>query len=437
MFACSNYELNDRFEQNITQEINENVRRIRHHASLGLWCGNNEIEEFEITGKYESDERTRATYIKMYEYLIPHILKDADPATPYWPSSPSSGGSFDHPTDPSRGDMHYWEVWHGGVPFSTYRNYRFRYVSEFGFQSFPDMKTITSFTKPEDRNIFSRIMDKHQRNSSANGRIMMYMAQTFRYPTTLDTLVYASQLLQAEAIKYGVEHWRRNRGVCMGAIYWQLDDIWPVASWSSIDYYGRWKALHYFARRFFAPVIISCEETGEQTVLANVNQEHAGPIPTKGRFCIANETREAVFGVVRWTLRNGSSEVLASGEETAKVPALSSLWLNELDFHETDFLHNHLSYQWVVDGKVVSSGSVLFTQPKYYAFVDPHLTCELSGNKILVHADAYAKYVAIDSPDADMRLSDNYFDMEKGEREIRIESGNPKSLRIRSCFDIR
>jgi len=437
MFACSNYELNDNFEQNITQEIDENVRRIRHHASLGLWCGNNEIEEFEITGKYDSDDHTRATYIKMYEYLIPHILKEADPDTPYWPSSPSSGGSFDNPTDSCRGDVHYWEVWHGGVPFSAYREFRFRYVSEFGFQSFPDMRTIASFTKPEDRNIFSRIMDKHQRNSSANGRIMMYMAQTFLYPTSLDMLVYASQLLQAEAIKYGVEHWRRNRGICMGAIYWQLDDIWPVASWSSIDYYGRWKALHYFAKRFFAPVIISCEETGEQTVLANVNQEHDGPIPTKGKLCVANETRIAVTGVVKWALCNEASVIIASGMEIVTVPALSSLWLKELDFHHTDFLHNHLSFAFEVNGKIVSSGSILFTQPKYYGFINPHLSYEISGNKIRVHADAYAKYVAIDSPDTDILLSDNYFDMEKGEREVLIESGNPKVLKIRSCFNIK
>ena len=223
----------------------------------------------------------------------------------------------------------------------------------------------------------------------------------------------------------------------MGAIYWQLDDIWPVASWSSIDYYGRWKALHYFAKRFFAPVIISCEETGEQTVLANVNQEHDGPIPTKGKLCVANETRITVTGVVKWALCNEASVIIASGMEIVTVPALSSLWLKEIDFHHTDFLHNHLSFAFEVNGKIVSSGSILFTQPKYYGFINPHLSYEISGNKIRVHADAYAKYVAIDSPDTDILLSDNYFDMEKGEREVLIESGNPKVLKIRSCFNIK
>ena len=144
-------------------------------------------------------------------------------------------------------------MWHGLKPFTYYRNFKFRFVSEFGFQSFPSEKTIESFTLPEDRNIFSYVMERHQKNGAANGKILYYLSETFKYPKDFSSLIYVSQLLQAEAIKYGVEHWRRNRGRCMGAIYWQLNDCWPVASWSSIDYYGRWKALHYFARKFFCP----------------------------------------------------------------------------------------------------------------------------------------------------------------------------------------
>ena len=139
-------------------------------------------------------------------------------------------------------------MWHGGKPFTEYRKFFFRYASEFGFQSFPSMKTIESFTLPADRNVFSYVMEKHQRNNAANGKILGYLAQTFLYPRSLDLLVYASQMLQMEAIRCGVEHWRRNRGRCMGAIYWQLNDCWPVASWASIDYFGRWKALHYAAK---------------------------------------------------------------------------------------------------------------------------------------------------------------------------------------------
>ena len=154
----------------------------------------------------------------------------------------------------------YWDVWHGNKPITEYRKFYFRYVSEFGFQSFPSLKTVETFTEPEDRNIFSYVMEKHQRNKTANGKIMNYMEQTFLYPNDFDTTLYASQLLQAEAIRYGVEHFRRNRGRCMGTVIWQLNDCWPVASWSSIDYCGRWKALHYYAKRFFAPVMLSCAE---------------------------------------------------------------------------------------------------------------------------------------------------------------------------------
>ena len=192
----------------------------------------------------------------MYEYIIPRVLKEYDPNTFYWPASPSSGGAFDEPNDENRGDVHYWDVWHGNKPITEYRKFFFRYVSEFGFQSFPSLKTVETFTEPEDRNVFSYVMEKHQRNQSANGKIMNYMEQTFLYPNDFDTTLYASQLLQAEAIRYGVEHFRRNRGRCMGTVIWQLNDCWPVASWASIDYCGRWKALHYYAKRFFAPVTI-------------------------------------------------------------------------------------------------------------------------------------------------------------------------------------
>lgn len=249
MFACGVYELTKEFKANIRLEFIDNIKRIRHHASLGLWCGNNEMEQFVGENHHWVTKHTEVRdYFIMYEELIPDIISEYDPQTFYWPASPSSGGSFDKPNDPNRGDVHYWEVWHGNKPFSEYRNYFFRYASEFGFQSFPCKKTIETFTDdPEDYNIFSYIMEKHQRNYGANGKIMNYMQQTYLYPTNFEIFLYASQLLQAEAIRYGVEHFRRNRGRCMGAVYWQLNDCWPVISWSSIDYTGRWKALHYYA----------------------------------------------------------------------------------------------------------------------------------------------------------------------------------------------
>ena len=328
MFACAVYNLTDAFEESIRAELVDNIRRLRHHPSLALWCGNNEMEQFVKLGEWVSTKRQVADYIKMYEYLFPKILRCEDPQAFYWPASHSSGGSFDEPWDPDRGDVHYWEVWHGLKPFTDYRNYFFRYVSEFGFQSFPCLETVESFTLPEERNIFSYVMEKHQRNASANGRIAFYLSQMYLYPRDLDTLIYASQLLQAQAMQYGVEHWRRNRGRCMGAGIWQLNDCWPVASWASIDYYGRWKALHYYARRFFAPVLISCHEEGILSQNTNVNAE---PFALKktARLNVSNETREAFHGTVRWSLRRNDASVIAEGSVPVTVPALSALWLDE------------------------------------------------------------------------------------------------------------
>lgn len=436
MFACANYPLDFDFEDNITAEFTDNIRRLRDHASLGLWCGNNEMEQFQITDVFGSNEITRGHYIRMFEHILPHVLRKEDPDTFYWPASPSSGGSFVEPNAPDRGDVHYWDVWHGNMPFDEYRKFFFRYASEFGFQSFPCMKTVESFTLPEDRNIFSRVMEMHQRNQGANGKIMNYLSKTYLYPTDFDTLLYASQMLQAEAIKYGVEHWRRNRGRCMGAVYWQLNDIWPVASWASVDYFGRWKALHYYAKRFFAPVMISCHETGETTARASVVAEPSH-IDTKAALCVANETKDAVSGTVRWSLRDARSNVLESGEESIEVPAFTSVWLDELDFNTTDFLENHFEYELIADGAGISGGSVLFTAPKHYRFVNPELSSVVDGGWITVKAEAYAKSVEIISDDCDVVLEDNYFDMEKGERRVRILEGEPKSLRLRSVYDIR
>lgn len=436
MFACANYPLDDEFEASITAEITDNVRRIRHHACLALWCGNNEIEGSERNGAYDSDNRTRADYIRIFEHIIPHILKREDPDTFYWPSSPSSGGSFDDPDAENRGDVHDWSVWHGGLPFAAYRKRFHRYVSEFGFQSFPNMRTIESFTLPEDRNIFSRVMEMHQRNEGANGKIMQYLSQTYLYPHSFELLVYASQLLQAEAVRYGVEHWRRQRGRCMGTIYWQLNDIWPVASWASIDYYGRWKALHYIAKRFFAPVMISCEEIGETTHRIAVVSEPS-PIETSIRLNVANETLEAVAGTVTWALRDADGQILERGETPLTVPALSAVWCERHVFEALDFLERYVSYAFVRDGAVISEGSCLFTAPKHFHFRNPRLTLRREGNELVVTADAYARGVALTSPDSDFLLSDNYFDLNGGEKRLRILEGNPETLIVRSVYDIQ
>lgn len=251
MFACNVYDLTEEFEDNITKEITENVKRLRHHASLGLWCGNNEMESaWDHWPEVQSESKyLRADYIKMFEYVIPKAVRAADSETFFWQSSPSSGGCFDDPDDENRGDCHYWDVWHGQKPFTDYQKHYFRFCSEFGFQSFPCLKTVESFTEEKDRNIFSRVMENHQKNPAANGKILYYLSENFRYPENFRKLLYVSQILQGMAMKYGVDHWRRHRGRCMGTLYWQINDNWPVASWASIDYFGRWKALHYMAKK--------------------------------------------------------------------------------------------------------------------------------------------------------------------------------------------
>lgn len=442
MYACSSYELSRAFEENIRAETQENVRRIRHHACLGLWCGNNEMETQTLDKCWKPSQKQFYDYIKLFEYIIPEILRQEDPHTFYWPSSPSSGGNFDNPWDENRGDVHYWDVWHGNKPFTEYRKFRFRYLSEFGFQSFPCLETVESFTEPEDRNIFSRVMEMHQRNVAANGKILNYLSATYLYPADFDRLLYASQLLQMEAIRYGVEHFRRHRGHCMGAVVWQLNDIWPVASWASIDYFGRWKALHYAEKRMFAPVLLSCQEAGELSQRPYCIAE-PGPMETSVRLCISNETRETVEGICRWQLRGYRGDVLSEGESGVTVGPLESLWLDKTDY--TDYpgpgvREMYFSYQLEVKGEILSEGTSLFTAPKHFRFADPGLTLRREGDTLILRAEHFAKSVEIwgdgENGGSYVRLSDNYFDMNPGEKRVRILEGDAERFRLRSVYDI-
>ncbi len=439
MFACAVYELTPEFKANIRQEFIDNVKRLRHHASLGLWCGNNEMEMFVEEGHHWVTKKTEVRdYVIMYEQLIPEVLAKYDPQTFYWPASPSSGGAFDEPNSPNRGDVHYWEVWHGNKPFSEYRKYFFRYASEFGFQSFPSRRTIETFTDdPKDMNIFSYVMEKHQRNYGANGKIMNYLQQTYLYPTDFDTLIYASQLLQADAIRYGVEHFRRNRGRCMGAIVWQLNDCWPVISWSSVDYCGRWKALHYAEKRFFAPLLLSCQEEGMMTQEADMNREHF-EFEKSIRLNVANETMEDQYVQVSWAVRNGKAEILREGGmQEVKAPALSSVWLDKVLLPKIDVFSEYVSYELKKDGRVISDGTVIFSYPKYFRYEDPMLSCRVEGDELVVSSRAYAKSVEIRNEEEDLILSDNYFDLNGDEKRVKIISGEAKGIRLRSVFDIR
>ena len=447
MYACAFYDLTPDFERSIRVETHQNVARLRHHASLALICGNNEMEMF-MAGANSAliNHRTWefvptyphhiTDYVKMFEYILPAIVKETAPQTYWWPASPSSGGNFDAPNDENRGDNHYWDVWHGEKPFTEYRKFFFRYASEFGFQSFPCLKSVEQFTLPDDRNIFSRVMERHQRNQAANGKILSYLSQTFRYPNSFDDLLYASQLMQAEAIRYGVEHWRRNRGRCMGAIIWQLNDIWPVASWASIDYYGRWKALHYAAKRFFAPVMISAEEEGELSQNPKINEYHPAPLEKSFRLNVCNETLRDVTGEVVWALRTPDGAIVRQNQQTLTIPAMSAKWLDKVDCADASLTGHYVSFAFVVDDVAVSEGTCIFCAPKHFEFVDPRLTVETRGDTLVVTSHAYAKQVWLESEDADLLLDDNAFDMNPGTKVVRVVRGTAEKVRVRSVWDL-
>ena len=447
MYACAFYDLTPDFERSIRVETHQNVARLRHHASLALICGNNEMEMF-MAGANSAliNHRTWefvptyphhiTDYVKMFEYILPAIVKETAPQTYWWPASPSSGGNFDAPNDENRGDNHYWDVWHGEKPFTEYRKFFFRYASEFGFQSFPCLKSVKQFTLPDDRNIFSRVMERHQRNQAANGKILSYLSQTFRYPNSFDDLLYASQLMQAEAIRYGVEHWRRNRGRCMGAIIWQLNDIWPVASWASIDYYGRWKALHYAAKRFFAPVMISAEEEGELSQNPKINEYHPAPLEKSFRLNVCNETLRDVTGEVVWALRTPDGAIVRQNQQTLTIPAMSAKWLDKVDCADASLTGHYVSFAFVVDDVALSEGTCIFCAPKHFEFVDPRLTVETRGDTLVVTSHAYAKQVWLESEDADLLLDDNAFDMNPDTKVVRVVRGTAEKVRVRSVWDL-
>ena len=443
MFACASYELTDDFEENISAEIRQNMRRLRSHASIALWCGNNEMETQYETLAWQKSKKQTYDYIHLYEYIIPKIVKEEDPEKFYWPSSPSSGGNYENSNAENVGDTHYWGVWHGSEPFTAYRSHHYRFLSEFGFQSFPALQTVKRFTEDGDRNIFSRVMEMHQRNTAANGKILNYISQTYLYPKNFDELLYCSQLLQADAIRYGVEHFRRFRGTCMGAVVWQLNDIWPVASWASVDYYGNWKALQYAEKKMFAPVLLSCEEHGEIDQKPFVNTlPH--PIDVSADLHVANETGEPIVGTVKWSLCRPDSSVVKEGAFEVNAPAYGGQWMPHLDFNDQDPLEVHLTYELVVDGNVVSSGSTLFCAPKHFHFADPKLSVSVDGDTVTVTAENFAKSVSVETENGVFRLDDNFVDMEAGTKTFRIlptadftaeGTGVSGAYRVRSVYE--
>mgnify|MGYP002795667018 FL=1 len=403
MVACANVYMTEEFERECAAEAEGVLKRLHHHASLGLFCGNNEMEEMIANqGKGES-LLVRNDYVRLYEHVLPELCERYAPQTFYWPSSPSSGGGFDEPGNFARGDTHYWEVWHGGVPFTTYRKKSFRFCSEYGFESFPSMKTIRTFCEEKDMNCFSRVMEDHQKCKGGNGKILRYLADNYLYPSSFEDLVYLSQLLQADAIKYGVEHFRRQRGYCMGSIYWQFNDCWPVASWSSVDSLGRYKALHYAAKKFYAPVAM-------------------GLFLENGRLAvnISNETMADFRGHIQLSLCRSDLTVLDQVRAEAALEALTAKDVFSYKVPESDPYETYL-YVDLYDGagNFLMRQTELLVPAKHFSWLPPHLDFQFTdaegGVEIAVTSDVFTKGVAIDFDTFDCVLSDNFFDLTDGQ----------------------
>ena len=414
MVACANVYMTEEFERECAAEAEGVLKRLHHHASLGLFCGNNEMEEMIANqGKGES-LLVRNDYVRLYEHVLPELCERYAPQTFYWPSSPSSGGGFDEPGNFARGDTHYWEVWHGGVPSTTYRKKSFRFCSEYGFESFPSMKTIRTFCEEKDMNCFSRVMEDHQKCKGGNGKILRYLADNYLYPSSFEDLVYLSQLLQADAIKYGVEHFRRQRGYCMGSIYWQFNDCWPVASWSSVDSLGRYKALHYAAKKFYAPVAM-------------------GLFLENGRLAvnISNETMADFRGHIQLSLCRSDLTVLDQVRAEAAVEALTAKDVFSYKVPEADPYETYL-YVDLYDGagNFLMRQTELLVPAKHFSWLPPHLDFQFTdaegGVEIAVTSDVFTKGVAIDFDSFDCVLSDNFFDLTDG-RPYRVTARTDRS----------
>jgi beta-mannosidase len=401
------------FKQNIEAEAEDQVRRLRNHPSIVIWCGNNETEvamNWGARGYLPQDVKTQMwqDYLTEFSGILPRVVARLDAETPYWPSSPSA--DYEPLSDHYQsGDQHDWSVWHGRVPFTEYEKHHWRFVTEYGFQSFPEMRTVESFTEPQDRTgIFTPVMLAHQKNNEGNSIIHDYIAKDYPEPKDFSSFLYVSQVLQAEGIKIGAEHFRRSRPETMGSIFWQLNDCWPVASWSSIDYYGRWKALQYYARRFYAPVLVSPHvEEGALKVYIVSDKTMAEP------------------ATLRVRLMDFDGKTLL--EETRAVnvaPLMSKVYLDWplkklTDAGAADTSRVFVAADLMAGGTQLSHNLVYLAPVKEVHLKPVQLKVETTGAKgsykIHISSPVLARDVYLSFGNLDVKLSDNYFDLLPGE----------------------
>jgi beta-mannosidase len=433
IFSCSIYPLDDpEFLENVRIEVMENIRRLRHRASLALWCGNNEMEQgwAEWSWNLPELQDLKAAYDRFFHHILAEWCTAEDPDHAYWPSSPSSDTPFDNPNGQIQGDAHYWDVWHGRKPFTAYRGQYPRFMSEFGFQALPPLETIRTYAAEPDWNMTSYIMEQHQKNASGNALMVGQMLDTFRLPKDFESLVYLSMVLQAEGIRYGVEHWRRHTRRVSGTLYWQLNDCWPVASWSSLDYFGRWKALHYAARRFYAPVLLSIEDD-----------------PPCQSIFISSDLREEWQGVVRWSLETLDGRLLTCGEKIAQVAPFGVTAVERLDF--STFLNDDTRRELVFTAelwqgeKCLARQTAFFVPTKHLSLTDPQIDSNMILKDGLLVIDLSARSLArlaeCSLEGADVIFSDNYFDL-PAQKVTTITAPLPAGWdlpRARAAFKVR
>lgn len=434
MFACAAYPLDEPdFVENVKVEVEQAVRRLRHRACLALWSGNNEIEM--LWGLWKRHKSLTVACERFFYHDLPAWVAELDPDHAYWPSSPSSGKFMKRTNSDAFGDTHLWQVWHGLKPFTFFRKRFTRFASEFGLEALPSLKTIAGFAGNEKVNLDAQVMQHHQRCAGGNDKMLYYLLDRFRSPASFADLVYLTQIQQAECIRIAVEHWRRNRPRCSGALYWQINDCWPVTSWASVDHDGRWKALQYAAKRFFAPLALSLEDKGGRI-----------------RVFVANDSTTPWEGTLRWSLETLAGEVVGSGREAVCASPASATYLRDFDFKPIVKTYGAAQLAFTASicegSKYLSRQTVLFAKEKYVSLANPELRWEVDQEwdhlRISVTASALARYVALQLEGADVIFSDNFFDLSAHET-VQIHCPFPdgwtveqakNALRVRSLADV-
>lgn len=381
MFACMSYPSDRKFLDTVRAEITQQVRRLSHHASIALWCGDNEV-----IGSLSWYPETRAEperYVANYDrlnHMLGLIVEDEDPARRFWPSSPSMGylDFSDGWHADTRGDTHYWDVWHSAKSFEAYRTVNPRFASEFGFQSFTSMNIAETFAEEKDRNPSSPVMERHQRNDGGNARILETMTRYFRFPRDFEQMVFLSQVQQGLAIKTAIEYWRSTKPRCMGTLYWQINDIWPVASWSSLDYGGQWKLLHYMAKRFFLPVNVVAVPRHDAVRTNSRGLPIEGTPPDRIELRAINDTGAPVpIGLeVRAVRIGGGDRVVFSGNANVGPDAASAVATLPMDDLAAD---EFLFFSWTdANGNLLGENDFFPKPYKAYELAQPRVTASWS-----------------------------------------------------------